>query len=147
MIYVAADQNGSQLADEIIAYCNSRSIEIGRMGSQTANDRAALEEFIPPLVNAVRNDPSNTGVLICGTGQGVEVGANRFSGIRASLCANAQFATWARQYDNANVLCLSGWATAVGDVPEIMNAWLASEFDGDEGRIKMLSVFDSWGRS
>lgn len=147
MIHIATDQNGVLLADVIAKYCAERSIETSTSGSRIAEESVAVEDLLPPFVEAMRNDPASTGVLICGTGAGVEIGVNRFAGIRASLCHNAQTASWARQYDNANVLCLSGWAVAVDDLPSIMNAWLSSAFDGDAGRTKMLQIFDDWAGS
>ncbi len=144
MMYVAADHFGVCVADAVIDYCAQRSLDTENLGSRANDQMVTLQELVPRLVEAVRTDPDSTGVLICGTGVGVEIGANRFLGIRASLCSNPELAGWARQYDKANVLCLSGWQTSTDTVSSIMEAWLSTEFDGDEARTQMLSVFDSW---
>lgn len=143
-MFVAADHFGVGVADAVVEYCVQRSLEVKNLGSRAGDEEVSLQELVPRLVEAVRTDPGGTGVLVCGTGVGVEIGANRFVGIRASLCVNAELAKWARQYDNANVLCLSGWQTRTNDVSSIMDAWLSTEFDADEARTRMLAVFDSW---
>ena len=107
-----------------------------------AEMKISLREIIPAVCNPVRQGKAESGILICGTGAGVEIGANRFKGIRASLCTTAKQAENARIYDNANVLCLSSWLT--DDPSEILDAWFSNKFDGDEGRSQMLKDFDAW---
>lgn len=103
---------------------------------------AQLEEMIPAVVAAVK--AGARGILVCGTGIGVEIGANRFKGVRATLATNPEMAEWSRQYDNTNVLCLSAWATKEDEVEPILEAWLESDYDGSEKRLAMLKTFDTW---
>lgn len=70
------------------------------------------------------------GVLICGSGQGMAIRANRFSYIRAALCWSAEIAKLARQHNDANVLCLAGRQTAFPIAEEILNVFLATKFEG-----------------
>ncbi len=104
-----------------------------------------LTELIPNVVNAVRETKDSIGVLICGTGAGVEIGANKFRSIRATLCLNGVQAKNARQYDNANVLCLGSWLTNdQAEINDIINAFLKTNFDNDPGRTHMLEEFEKF---
>ncbi len=142
MLYIAGDHYAVELMKKVERYFNSLGIDYLNLGSSSADEQMALQEIIPGVVENVRRQPGSTGILSCGTGAGVEIGANRFRGIRACLCSQPEQARNARVYDNANVLCLGSW---IIENPEpILEAWLGSEFDGDELRAKMLKDFDSW---
>ncbi len=142
MIYIAGDHYAVELAAKVKAHLHKRGIAYKDLGAQNAAKKVTLQQIIPAVTEKVLADAGSSGILICGTGVGVEVGANKFTGIRASLCRDGKQAEFARVYDNANVLALGSWLT---DEPgEILDAWLAHHFDGDAGRTQMLKDFDSW---
>jgi ribose 5-phosphate isomerase RpiB len=91
-----------------------------------------LLEFLVLLVEIVELDV------------GVEVGANKFSGIRASLATNPQIAEYAAVYDKCNVICLVGWDDDKVKVHKILDAWIHAEYDGNEKRLKMFEEFNKW---
>jgi ribose 5-phosphate isomerase B len=103
-----------------------------------------LEEMIPVITKNVLDRDDNIGILSCGTGVGVEVGANKFSGIRACLATNEKIAGWSRIYDKCNILCLAGWDCNKDQVNKILDAWFKSEYDGSEKRLKMFEEFNKW---
>lgn len=142
MIYVAGDHYAVELVGQITAWLEKNGKEFENLGSKSGDDKLSLQEMIPRVVEKVKENEHNFGILVCGTGVGVEVGANRFKGIRASLANTAQIAEWARNKDNANVLCLSSWAEP--KVGEVLEAWFNTEYDGDQNRLEMLKEFDSW---
>jgi ribose 5-phosphate isomerase B len=144
LLYIAGDHFGSDTADAVTDYCFDNDVKCERLGARSADQVTSLQDLIPDFVARMRSDTDTKGVLICGTGAGVEIGVNRFHGIRASLSTTVELARWARRYDNANVLCLSGWRTKVDNTCEILEAWLSTEFDGDNGRSAMLETFDRW---
>ncbi|MCE9548861.1 RpiB/LacA/LacB family sugar-phosphate isomerase [Candidatus Nomurabacteria bacterium] len=84
-------------------------------------------------------------MISCGTGVGIEVGANKLKGIRACLANDEKVATYARVYDDCNVLCLVGWESDEEKISRILEAWLSSEYDGNIDRLKMFDAFDVWG--
>jgi ribose 5-phosphate isomerase B len=96
------------------------------------------------LLLALENK-GNQAIISCGTGVGVEVGINKFSGIRACLAQDERVAEYARVYDDCNVLCLVGWEVNDTVIDKIMNAWLGAKYDGDEERLKMFETFNTWG--
>lgn len=147
MIYAAGDHHAEPVLAGIRRYLEAAGREFREFGYQGGKEPAAsLQEFIPQVADAVLGGPDNSGILVCGTGAGVEIGANRFAGIRASLCNTPQAAEWARVYDKANVLCIASWNLDNLDLPAILDSWYSAEYDGDEGRLEMFRAFDSWSR-
>ena len=73
---------------------------------------------------------SQMGVLICGTGIGMSIAANKINGVRAAVCCDLETAKLSRQHNNANVLCLSGEAFDAGQYAELVTQWLGTEFEG-----------------
>lgn len=142
MIFVAGDHYAVELVAQIADWLTANKKEFENLGSKSAEDKLGLTEMIPRVVEKVKADEGNIGILVCGTGVGVEVGANRFKGIRASLANTAQIAEWARNKDNANVLCLSSWAKP--NVAGVLDTWFNTEYDGDKNRLEMLKEFDDW---
>lgn len=144
MIYIGGDKFGYDLIKIVSSYFGSRSIEYQNLGVNSPDEGIELEELIPKVVNKIRKSGDNKGILVCGTGVGVEIGANRFKGIRASLCNTPKLAEWARDKDNANVLCLSGWDFDEANIQAVLDTWFKTNYDGDAKRLKMFSAFDEW---
>lgn len=139
-VFVAGDHYAVELAQKVAKILKQRGLEVENVGSRSSEEKLSLQEMIPRVTGEVSDEVM--GVLICGTGVGVEVGANRFKGVRASLCTSTKTAEDARKFDKVNVLCLSAWQTE--DPTEIIDAWLNTEYDGDQGRLKMFEEFDNW---
>ncbi len=145
MIYLGADKHGLAAIRSVAKLLRSENVEFADLGVQEEGRDIKLEELIPKIMREVLKNKGNTAILSCGTGVGVEVGANKFSGIRACLAQNEKVAEYARVYDNCNVLCLIGWDAKEENVKNIVNAWLKTDYDGDEARLKMFNAFDTWG--
>lgn len=144
MIYLAADKHGFDVIKMIEAFLKAKKLPYENLGVSSATQEMKLEDMIPPLVKKLRQNKQNRAILSCGTGIGVEVGVNKFSGVRAVLATSPQIAEWSRVYDDCNVLCLVGWNNTAKNVKEILEAWFAAEYDGDKGRLKMFKAFDEW---
>jgi ribose 5-phosphate isomerase B len=142
MIYLAGDQKTTELIAQIEKYLKTKGISYVNLGAKDKNTPTPLQIIIPAVTTKLQSEPGALGILACGTGTGVEIGANRFRGIRASLCRDAKQAEYARVYDNANVLCLGSWFN--NDIEAILDAWFSNKFDGSPTRTQMLSDFDAW---
>ena len=119
--------------------------EFSELGSTSESDEQSIVDFIPKVVTAVLEDDSNRGVMICGTGIGVDIGANRFRGIQSVLASSAKVAEWSRMYDNSNVLCMSGWDFDRANIEQILTTWFDTSFiDVDCSKTKFLSDMDEW---
>lgn len=144
-IVLAGDDKAWDCINKAIEYLQNKNIKVENLGVQNSDDSIKLTEFIPKVCKAVATEQSILGILLCGTGAGVEIGANRFKGIRASLCVKPIQAQWAREKDDANVLCLSSWdLNESNNLESILDAWFKTTFDGDSARRAMLETFDSW---
>ena len=144
MIYISADKHGFKAIQFVEGYLKAHNLSFENLGVRGEEEDMKLEDMIPPFVEKVRSNSANCGILSCGTGVGVEVGVNRFSGIRACLATNPKIAAWSKMYDNCNVLCLVGWETNKEIVCEVLDAWFNAQYDGDTGRLKMMESFDTW---
>ena len=93
MIHIAGDHHAEPALQRIRSYLDGTGVEYREYGYRAGDDPAAkLQDFIPEVATAVQNQHGSTGVLVCGSGAGVEIGANRFAGVRASLCSTPQAA-------------------------------------------------------
>ena len=98
---------------------------------------------------AVANDKCAQGILICSTGIGMSIAANKVNGIRAALCCSVLTATRARQHNDANVLCMGEDVTSIEEAKAILEAFLDTEFEGDrhQRRIDMINDIEKGGVS
>ena len=144
MIYIAADKHGHKAIKFAEEFLIRNKIEYQNLGVTNAKEDMRLEDMIPPVIHGVLQSKSNMAIFSCGTGIGVEVGANKFSGIRACLATDKKIAEWSRVYDNCNVLCLVGWNCARKKVHAILKSWFKAKYDGDKGRLKMFKAFNKW---
>ncbi|MCB9047460.1 MAG: ribose 5-phosphate isomerase B [Chitinophagales bacterium] len=98
-------------------------------------------DYAHPLAEMVEQGKAAAGILICGSGNGVCMSANKHQGIRAALCWNVELAQLARQHNNANVLCIPARFVSVELAEEMMNAFLSTPFEGGrhERRVEKIS--------
>lgn len=144
MIYLAGDKHGFQAIQFVKTYLTAHAIPYEDLGAQNASQDMPLETMIPSVVQKVKNNHEAKAILSCGTGVGVEVGANKFSGIRACLATTPKVAEYSIVYDKCNVLCLVGWDCTEESVTAILDAWFNATYDGDQKRLKMMDAFDTW---
>jgi len=144
MIYIAGDKHGYGTTQYVAEFLKSQNIPFVNLGVQNEGEDMKLQDLIPKVVEELKKDSNNKAILSCGTGVGIEVGANKFAGIRAVLATEEKVAEWSRVYDNCNVLCLVGWEADKDKIEKIVEAWLKAEYDGNEGRLEMLKTFDTW---
>lgn len=145
MIFVAADHFGIEAKQVVTDWLKKQGFEFTEFGSRTSDDKCSIADFIPKVASEVLQSPENRGIMICGTGIGVDIGANRFKGIRSVLASNSTLAEWSRTYDNSNVLCLSGWSADERSIREILDVWFGTKFvDSDGSKNEFLEAMDRW---
>lgn len=144
MIYLAGDTHGWKAIKYVIKYFDERNVQYENLGVKNDQEVMALETMLPIVAGKVRSDPTGFAVVSCGTGVGVEVGINKFSGIRAALVTNPQLAAWAVEKDKCNVMCLVGWQATEENIHTMLDAWLSSAYDGNQKRLAMIDAFDTW---
>ncbi|MCC7304111.1 RpiB/LacA/LacB family sugar-phosphate isomerase [bacterium] len=145
MIYIAGDKHGFSVIENVIEYLTEKGFSFKNLGVKDSKSDTKLETLLPKVAAEMIVDPENIGIVSCGTGVGVEVGINKFKGIRACLANEPKIAKWGKIYDKCNVLCVPGWDITKDVLYSILDAWFANTYDGNVDRLKMFEVFDTWG--
>lgn len=131
-VFVAADHNGFEFRQHIIDFLRKSGHDVTDEGDTRLDPVDDFPQFAGRAVNELlaTNDSEARAVLICGSGQGMCMAANRFKGIRAALCYDVQEARTARNDDDCNVLCLPSRLMTAKEAEPIISAWLHTPFAG-----------------
>lgn len=143
-IYIGADHNGYEYKDLLSKGLQQAGHEVIDEGNQSISADDDFPQFATAVTTAVLADPDKTarGILICASGQGMVMAANRYKGIRASLCWNQNEARAARNDDDSNVLCLSSHYTSIDEAAAIMATWLATPFAAEPSFVRRIQQLD-----
>ncbi len=130
-IAMASDHGGLHLKEHLKKHLAEQGYEIVDHGTYT-DASCDYPDYARTLCRDLASGASGAekGILVCGTGIGVSIAANKCRGIRAALCADVYSARMSREHNNANVLCLGERTTGVGLAEMIADVWLATEFAG-----------------
>ncbi len=133
MLYIASDHNGFQLKKELVRYIKTElNKDLEDLGPSTFVQTDDFPDYAVPVAKKVAENKENFGILICGTGQGMCITANKIKGAYAILGYNISTAEDARKKDNANILCLPGNPPSLDFSKAIVKKFLTTKFDGDE---------------
>ena len=142
-IAIASDHGGFELKKQLIPYMESQGISVYDMG---CNDTQSVDypDFAFPLSEAVAKSEYDFGILICGTGIGMSMCANRVPGIRCALCSEPVSAALTRQHNNANVLAMGARMIGFEMACAIVDAFLKTEFSGGrhERRVDKMTNYN-----
>lgn len=129
MIAIASDQGGFALKQELLAHLTQNKVPYKDFG---VYDTASVDypDYAEPACRAVLSGEAQFAILICGTGIGMSIAANKINGIRAALCGDCFSAKYTRLHNDANVLCLGGRVTGPGLAAEIVDLFLAGTYEG-----------------
>jgi ribose 5-phosphate isomerase B len=128
-VYVGSDHAGYGLKEFMKPYIAGFGYEVVDSGC-FSEESCDYPNFAHNVCKNVRNNAENLGILICGTGIGMSMAANRFKGIRAALCSNEYQARMSKAHNDANVLCLGSRVIGQDLALSIIQVWLESEFEG-----------------
>ncbi len=135
---IASDHGGFALKEKIMQrFADVDWLDLGT-GSEESVD---YPQFGKAMGEAITNEDADTGILICGSGIGISIAANRFPAVRAALCVNAEMAALSRQHNDANVISLGARIIDEETAYECVEAFLNTEFEGGrhERRVEQLS--------
>lgn len=138
-IAVGSDHGGFEYKDTITKYLTDNGFEVIDAGTYT-KDSCDYPEIAKKVANIVVNKEADRGILICGSGIGMSISANKIKGIRAALCSETTSARLSREHNNSNILCLGQRLIGETMAIEIVQMWLNTEFAGDrhQKRIDMI---------
>lgn len=131
-IYIGADHNGFNFKQQLTEFLRLSGYEVIEAGNGKLDPQDDFPQFAGRAVTALLadKDQMSRGILICGSGQGMCIAANRFKGIRASLCWSVEEARASRNDDDSNVLCLPSRYLTLEEIKPIVMAWLNTPFAG-----------------
>ena len=129
MLAIGSDHGGFELKEHIKKYLDDQGVKYKDYGIYN-EDSADYPDCAAPVCRAVLDGEAERGILVCGTGIGISIAANKFKGIRAALCSDVYSATMARQHNDANIICLGGRVTGRDHAFMIIDAWRNAEFLG-----------------
>ena len=139
MIAIGCDHGGYELKLEIKKYLDEKGIEYKDNG-----ESCDYPDIAKDVCKLIQNGDAEKGILICGTGIGISIAANKHKGIRAALCTDSYMAQFTRLHNDSNVLCMGGRVIGGGVAVQITEAFLTTEFEGGrhQRRIDKISALE-----
>ena len=134
--YIATDHAGVVIKDDVKEMLKSKGHDVIDLGPNST-DRVNYTDYAHKLSEEVLKNSGSFGILICGTGIGMSLAANKHSGIRAALCHDYYTAQMARAHNDANVLCFGQRVCGLGTIESMIEAWCETEFEGGRHRIRV----------
>ncbi len=140
-IAIGSDHGGYEYKQEILKYLEERDYEVKDFGTYS-KESCDYPVIAKAVAKAVVSGEYERGILICGTGIGMSIAANKVRGIRAALCSDTFSAHATREHNNSNILCLG--QRAIGDklALDIVDVWLKTEFSGDSRHQRRIDMIE-----
>ncbi len=139
MIAIGADHGGFELKTHIIKYLSEKGVELYDFGTYT-EESCDYPDIAKKVAKAVVSGEYEKGILICGTGIGISIAANKVNGIRAALCSDVYSAKMTRMHNDANILCLGGRVTGRELAFMICDTFLAEQFEGGRHQTRIDKI-------
>lgn len=128
-VWIGNDHGGYDLKLKIIEFLNERNIPYRDVGTDST-EIVRYPYFATQIAGAVSRGEAKRGILICSTGIGMSIIANKFKGVRASVCTSTYMGKMTRAHNDSNILCLGGRITGVFEALDILEAWIMTPFEG-----------------
>ena len=138
-IIVACDHGGLELKNDIVKHLSENGVEAVDIGTYTS-DSCNYPDYARALCSRIQSGEFELGILVCGTGIGMSIAANKHKGIRAACCSDTFSAKMTRMHNNANVLCLGGRVVGVGLGCDMVDLFINTEFEGGR-HIRRISKY------
>lgn len=141
-IWIGNDHGGYELKRKFIALLQERGIAFEDVGSHSS-DIVRYPHYAVRVAKAVSDGEAERGILICSTGIGMSIIANKFERVRAALCTSTYMGRLTRAHNDSNILCLGGKITGELEALDILEAWLATEYEGGRHDISLGLIADA----
>ena len=144
MLAIASDHGGFALKQEIMAHLRATGVEFEDLGTYS-EESCDYPVYAEKLGRAVAAGDYEKGILICGTGIGISIAANKIHGVRAALCGDCYSAEMCRRHNDANVLALGGRVLGVELAKRIVDTFLTAPFEGGrhQRRVDLISALET----
>ena len=141
MIAIACDHGGYQLKLEVMKHLDARGIEYKDFGCDS-EESVDYPEFAHKVGNAIVSGECELGILICGTGIGMSIAANKINGVRASVCNDCYTAELTREHNDANILAMGARVIGVGVALKVVDTFLDTPFSNDERHLRRIAQIE-----
>ncbi len=141
MIAIGCDQGGYELKGHIIEHLKEKGIEYKDYGVYS-EESVDYPDCAKPVCEAIQAGECERGILICGTGIGISISANKFKGIRAALCGDVYSAKMAKEHNNAQIVCMGGRVVGRELACMIVDTWLEAEFQGGRHARRVAKIHE-----
>ena len=138
-IAIGSDHAGFEYKEKLRVFLEKKGYEVKDFGPYSP-DSVDYADFAHPLSEAVAGGAQEVGILICGSGNGVAITANKHQGIRAALCWNEEISALARQHNKANVLCIPARFVEVALAEKMTETFLTTEFEGGRHASRVAKI-------
>jgi len=135
-IWIGNDHGGYELKLHVVEHLKKRGIPVRDVGCNSTEIKR-YPYYAAEVAGAVARGEANRGILICSTGIGMSIIANKFKGVRASLCTSTFMGKMTRAHNDSNLLCLGGKITGVFEALDILDAWLDTPYEGGRHDISL----------
>lgn len=145
-VYIACDHAALHMKNDIAGYLNSKGYEVEDLGPFTP-ERVDYPVYAEKVGKAVVADKGSLGILICGTGIGMSLAANKIKGIRAAAVSEVYSAKLTRQHNDSNIICFGARVIGIETAKMIVDAFLETEFEGErhQRRVDMITALEQNG--
>lgn len=135
-IWIGNDHGGYELKRRIVEYLKAQGYRVHDVGSHST-EIVRYPHYAAKVAGAVARGEAERGILICSTGIGMSIMANKFKGVRAALCTSTYMARMTRAHNDANILCLGGKTTGEFEALDMIEAWLTTGYDSGRHDISL----------
>jgi ribose 5-phosphate isomerase B len=137
--YIGTDHAGFAVKEDVKALLNARGCEIVDLGPDS-DARVDYPDFGHKVAKAVAQDNGSFGIIVCGTGIGISISANKIPGIRAALCHDAYTAQMARAHNDSNILAFGQRVVGLGVIESMIDAFISTSFEGGRHAIRVAKI-------
>ncbi len=138
-IVIAADHAAFEAKNNIVSHLKSKGLEVVDLGTNSS-ESVDYPKYGQMVARYILEGHCDRGIVVCGTGIGISIAANRFKNIRATLCSTESDAEMARKHNNSNVLALGARTTEIENIKSIVDVWLATDFEGGRHQVRLKLI-------
>jgi ribose 5-phosphate isomerase B len=138
-IAIGSDHAGFELKQQLIEYLKNKQVNVFDKGCYS-DERADYPDYGHAVANSLLNNEVNFGILLCGSGNGINMSANKHKGIRAALCWMEEIAKLARQHNDANILVLPARYISLEEAKKCIDVFLTEQFEGGRHQLRIEKI-------
>ncbi len=141
-IYIGADHRGYAMKEGLVAWLREQGHDVHDMGATEYSENDDYPDYAHIVAKEVAEDTQSRGILLCGSGTGIAVAANKIAGVRAALIHDEKIAKVARNDDDINVLALGADYIPLADAKKVITAFLETNFSGEERHVRRIEKIE-----